>query len=435
MKLFKFCYKLTDMEVLEEYFKPYSCKFLIENNFFEISEGLEKSLTVSEDYSDFKFGNITFHDFPANSEESIWQSSEENFTEPSLFDYFSDVLFVASLLDETKTDGERIEIGTATEIMKVVMDNFKISISILLLLWASSLHDPKIQQSVEVLRILEQVYNRAFLKKPYTDFEIFMKDFSKDGKINFEMLISNLFEDMKNGLSFEFLYTPDTRYLDLLCDYFKNENAYMRKKYKNDKDDKKSDGCYCVIQNGKNYYMAFSGVDVKCYCPSDKDRIVNEDFPIEKNFETLSKEVKKFFSAQKMQEEIQCKYISKDMKSYGYPICNKAKSIRKFITYPIPLKPYHWAFFAKSPESKFGLEYGCCERKIFVHTENDEDIKIYCRWSPCQKCYPAIIEQMNLHQNFEYVAFAKDFNEFSKRLQNKDGEGVKKFWTLKKTNG
>lgn len=404
-----FSYKLDEDAKIElkEYFAPYSVKFLKEKlNINELDTSLLKeaseNLEILKDCITGDFISIKSSD---EIEDSPWISNESTVSENSLFDYYADLKFISALVND-KTYWT-VRIGIATEIMKIVMDIFKINISILL-----SLKD--------------------FTKENENQFlEFIRKTVLQNGFLSKDVDIENLSEGLQwsQGVSFliKDLCSHVTEYLEYICssaeindnclqqlaEYFdKTSNLELRSKFvtNRNRNDDKNKGCFCIIKDVEKYYFSFSGED---YEKCDNYKL----------YKRLSDKVQEYLKTNILKTNaISWRNISLNTKSYGFYIDSKKSKCcffdRKFMPYPFPLR-----YGCEKDLLEFttiGSAYGCCERKIFASIQKESDyMKIYCRWSPCEKCFPAVIEQINLHSHFEFWAFAKDFETFKKNPCNK----------------
>lgn len=398
-----FSYKLDEnAEIkLKEYFIPYSFEFLKENlnieekylSLFNKSsfdlEILKKCIDEASQLKDF----ISIKSFN-EEDDSSWVANGDTVFENSLFDYYADLKFVSVLVND-KTYWT-VRIGIATEIMKKVMDIFKINISILL-----RLKDFTNENTIEFIEknVLPKTFLGKEIKNP-------TEDLRSQGV---PFLIKQSCSQVSKYLAYISSSEINDNCLQQLAEYFdKNLNLELRSKFVTNRSDDKNKGCFCIINNQEKYYFSFSGEDFKG----------SKHF---KKYESLAKKIENYLKKNILKSElVYWKNIGLNTKSYGFYIYSEENKScifdSKFMLYPFPLRYACERDLQQSENEAIGNAYSCCERKIFASIIDESCcMQVYCRWSPCEKCFPAVVEQIKLHSHFEFWAFAKDFDSFKKK--------------------
>lgn len=321
-------------------------------------------------------------------------------------------------------DSEKIKLGVFTELMKLKFFQFKIDFSILYNVFYDKDLDEKVKSDMDsytdiIYAIVQRNLLDSNLEKSKLTVENIKEELVTPNKL-LDKLCCLVYESMKEEV--QKLFEPiDGGYLDFLKRVIENEKT--PEKYRID--EKKGSGCLCVVENEDKLYFALSGIygtDEYDYC--------------EKNLKKFSERIINDLKTEFGKKVEYCK-ISENMKAYGI------KTGKKFVHFPIPLEfkqntypefgqEYYYLFYNCENIQKIHRElYACCERKVFAKIKSSSPMKIYCRWSPCERCQTAVFEEIDKHDSFEYVALAKNCRKFYKYLK-KFGTMSTKLWRLTK---
>ena len=405
-----------------EFFIPYSYHILRENGLISVDE--EKILTLcSKDSAEKTIESVTTS--LSEIKETDWKNENGIYEETCAFDYVADFVFVTELLKlEKKNERRIIKHGVLSELIKCKFSQFKIDFSILYIIFNDKKFEENFKKNKSLyITVIYNTAKRNFSRKTLTEKQFNMKNIrenlEKDWRKFFEEFIKSLYENAQEDLLEIYKNNVDSNYLSTVVSDIKNSGRNKKiKKYKaNDT------GCFCVVENCEKIYFSLSGIKDADYCQKHTQNAF---------FELIDK-IKNTLKAQFTKNIVYCNFSFK-VKAYGIktehsfvsfpePIsCNQYPSFMFNYVYPVCISDFHGIC---------GELYGCCERKIFVETQNEYDIKIHCRWAPCVKCEKAVFEEINRHSNFDYIALSKDFNEFQNYVFN--GEISKmKLWKLTK---
>lgn len=168
------------------------------------------------------------------------------------------------------------------------------------------------------------------------------------------------------------------KYIELLKTIKLGKEAYKKQK------------CFCLM-NENEYYYTISGYDFDSTDAQLKEVI------------QIGEDLNKCFPSYKFNY---CR-LNDFTLSYGFTPGKK-----RFIQYRYPI-PHFFAIYKHFPY--LGLQYSCCERKIFSYLQDyNTELKIYCKYAPCKKCIPAIKDEKKFRQGkvkFDY--FYKDSPTFN----------------------
>ena len=348
----------------------------------------------------------------------VWVNEGGTYQETSLFDYIADVTYVIESVTwrhgENQSDVATVaQVGILTTVVGIQFLQFKIDFSILYrMLLNKNLFDV-VERNREAFR--DVLYNIA---QRSLDSDGDKEEFSRE-RIREQLdagqtpnniikaLIRKIYATVQKRLPHVYSLQVSSNYDVYLQQVINAVNAScskVRKKYK------EGQGCFCVVVNGCELYYAFSGDDT-----------------IAKNknwLDALSKQVEMNFKTKFHKKTTRC-CISDETLCYGV-------RDKEFWAFPksLPYKDYGQErnriqyCYSKLCNSQLsnkldvGSLYGCCERKIFVHTQNQMSMTVHCRWAPCQRCVPAVYEEINRHSCFKYIALAKSFNDFKKTVKD-----------------
>lgn len=393
-----------------ESFIPFSINTLIQNELLSHEEEIFLS-NYSGESSDNSEVEIPKND---SIKELDWINVDGEYEEICLFDYLADYIFLSELIssdDEQKS----LKCGILTELITIFFLQFKIDFSILYNIYHDKELWNRIKTDVETaVDIVYSIVLRNFTENTINENKLTRRDLleklKKDPKDMFNKIFQSSFNEVQNKLEKIYINYVDENDLESLISIIKN-NEFIPKKYK-----EKGDGCFCVIKNGNKLYFSLSGIQAK------------ENKIPQKFLSSVTADLKQVL-------KMECDYctVTTDMKAYGM------NTELGFIYFPYSRPyPFSWTYLREYPGIKISHSlqilqklYACCERKIFVKTNNTLPIKIFCRWSPCNKCMPAIAEEIQRHESFEYIALAKNFKTFYKYILTGNCD-CKKLWRLVK---
>lgn len=411
----------TDRAELKEYFIPYTVETLKNN---ELLSDEEERLFA--DYSESDKTPLLENGIMDKCDPSeVWINALGEYQETSLFDYVSDATFGTESVKNLSDDTHRVRVGILTELVKILFLQFKVDFSILYRM----LSNKKLESSDNetIVKVLHGIAQRSLdeeKKKDFTSRHIREQIETGKEQVAINNLISAIHETAKARL--KYVYNLDTTddILEIVIKAVNNASRYVRKKYEDDK------GCFCVVVNDGKKYFAFSGDDSGEHKKSK----------INKALEKLEVGLK---NANMLGVNAERCYITDKTLSYGI------RTEHDFLPFPRPLsyKKYmaRFSYFDEcNYRDKFyskccllsivtdytGDLYSCCERKIFSFIKNQKPMEVHCRWAPCEKCAPAVYEEIRKHSDFKFVALAKDFPDFEKKLKKNIRKTIS--WRLEK---
>ena len=427
----KFAYKVKMAEEDEnedngkkfnEYFIPYSSSTLRENDLISVDE--EKILELcSADGEEKRIVSVTI---PVDEiKDTDWKNENGGYEETCAFDYIADFVFVSELLKlERKNERNAVKRGILTELMKCKFSQFKIDFSILYIIFNDKNFETNFQNNKSLyIKIINGIIKRNFSKKEIAEKHFNKVEISKRLENDKKKFLTDLTEDLYKNAQKNLLKiydrNVDFKYLSTVVSVTKKlGNNDDVKKYKAN-----YSGCFCVVENTDNIYFSLSGI---------KDADYSQKHAQNALF-TLIDDIKSVLNKQFSKNVVYCNFSSK-VKAYGiktehsflsFPepiLCNQYSRVILNYVYPVCISDFHGIC---------GELYGCCERKIFVKTQNEKGIKIHCRWAPCVKCEKAVFEEINRHSEFEYIALAKNFTDFKKHVEVGELSNMK-LWILTK---
>ena len=405
----------TDRAKLKEYFIPYTVETLFRNDLLSDTEkkllyGWSDNGEIPQSNGDIKINR----DYNPSGD---WGNEGGVYQETSLFDYVSDATYGIESVRKTSDDTHRVRVGVLTELVKILFLQFKVDFSILYRM----LSNKKLESSDNetIVKVLHGIAQRSLDEKKKKDFTSRrIREQIETGKeqVAINNLISAIHETAKARLEYVYILNTTDEILEIVIKAVNNSSRCIRKKYEDDK------GCFCVVLNEDKNYFSFSGDDAmwrndKLYDVSEK--VKNEfDIVLEKTAERC---------------RITCETLC-----YGLLVEHEFLRFPK----PLPYKQYiqRFCFYNKYCQVPFiylleadaGKLYGCCERKIFVNTNNQKPLEIHCRWAPCEKCMPAVYKEFMEHSSFKFIALAKNFNELKEKLKNDNNIDNIQPWKLEK---
>lgn len=268
-------------------------------------------------------------------------------------------------------------IGIYTEFLKMDIERTKHVISALLYLLNSNDSNNTYLANEFLIRIKEE-YSIGV-------------EFSYENKDSIFNALMFLCHGNTNENSLECCLQVDFKNFEKFISLLKKYEKEVKQKYAK----KESQNCFCLTREGNRYFFSLSGYN-------DSDGYFIE---YAKQIENDLKE-----------------YIEKETVSYC-PLCGDTLSYgycdgEIFIKYKSPKK---YSEFSKKGR---GGQFSCCERKIFHYTiDFKSDINIYCKFSPCTKCQPAVEEQKykrnTNNKGLSFYSFAKDPHELEEKMNNK----------------
>lgn len=376
-----------------------------------------------------------------------WVNEGGTYQETSLFDYVADVAYVIESVHRQNDEEWVVSVGILTTVVGIQFLQFKIDFSILYrMLLNRNLFDVVERNREAFIDVLYNIAQRSL------DSDGDKEEFSKE-RIREQLdagqtpnniikaLIRKIYVTARSRLSQVYNLQFSSNYLQQVINAVNASCSKVRKKYE------KRQGCFCVVDNEDKIYYAFSGDD------SDKP----------KDFDKFSKLVKQNLDREFNREATRCCisdetlcYGVRDKEFWAFPKSLSYKDYRQECNrirywYSKLCNSQLFSNTAQRMSNKYccsklcvsqlsnelsvGSLYGCCERKIFVNTKNQMPMEVHCRWAPCQRCAPAVYEEINRHSHFKYIALAKsfndfDFNDFEKKV--KDGTYCFPRWILTK---
>lgn len=366
-----------------------------------------------------------------------WVNEGGTYQETSLFDYIADVAYVTESVTwrhgENQSDAATVaQVGILTTVVGIQFLQFKIDFSILYrMLLNRNLFDVVERNREAFIDVLYNIAQRSL------DSDGDKEEFSKE-RIREQLdagqtpnniikaLIRKIYATVQKRLPHVYSLQVSSNYDVYLQQVVNAIKLYPQAAMHYTADDC---GCFCVVDNDDKIYYAFSGDD------SDKP----------KDFDKFSKLVKQNLDREFNREATQCCisdetlcYGVRDKEFWAFPKslsykdyrqeCNRIRYCYSKLcgsqlfsnTVQRMSNKYCCSKLCVSQlsnELSVGSLYGCCERKIFVNTKNQMPMEVHCRWAPCQRCAPAVYEEINRHSHFEYIALAKGFNDFKKTVK------------------
>lgn len=394
-----------------EQFIPYSVPTLVENDLLSAHEEVLLSKYSGERGDDKKL-EIPLPEGYENRAD--WSNQNGEYEEICLFDYIADYVFVTELAKSSeeggKSDDEKknVRLGIFTELLKLKFFQFKVDFSILYNIFYDKRLFGNISGDIDsyadiVFAIVQRNLSDSDSEKATLTREKIKEDLQSNSEKLIKSVCKKTYKDIQDELEKIYLTNISDGLLNTLINSIIKAGGKYSKKYKANRD-----GCFCIVKNGEKYYFSLSGIYQ-----------TERNFP--KNFtDTIATELKKSLNAK-------CEFcpVSSSMKSYGI------RTELGFMNFHYPRKIDD--FFSDIHSFPYCSElqtlFACCERKTFVKTQNPLPIKIHCRWSPCERCRPAVFEEIQRHDSFEYIALAKDFSTFKKLVEIGKTEELK-LWRL-----
>ena len=385
----------------KEYFIPYSTETLLENNLLTAPAKI-----LLYHHSD-KQNNIDFTNLLKfySISDGVWVNENGKIEEISLFDYLEDIMFLTEIAKHPKNDNKNVANGFMGILGRILFFQLKVDISFLFAIVKDVQIQNFIQSNKDIYAI--SLYEIAL--------HILCIDESKKDSYTFEKIknasdiaafikkfIYDLYDFAQNYLIENYSASADTKLLTKLLNAMTAISS-MPSKYKVNKQ-----GCFCIATNSDKIYFSLSGGDLQ------DNKNINSGF-INQVIHYLAKQFK--IDNKDIDKKIIYCIIDEKTKAYGIKTDLGFSFFEKPITFSQTYGNY-FPFFTFSPfpaqNDLIGKLYGCCERKIFTHIDNDSPLTVHCRWAPCAMCKPAVDEQKKLHSNFEFIALAENFESFEK---------------------
>ena len=365
--------------IMDEFFSPYAMNMILDSGLLpEEDENLlepYRNTAVSYELLE-QIGGVAID----TDDGSLWHNDDDDIESSSLFDYIADLHFAIALVKAEQDESALIKIGLITEIIKNLFSQFKIDFSILSYLYA----DTSFQDGNKIKGLLSKIsshlkVNDVNSKSPKNDIKKFILELAQE---EHKKIVSYLVMACNNP--------ANSAYLNQLSVLVGITPPMLNK-----------DKCVCIVENDNKLYFSISGYDYYGRAENYKNFAFEAKSVLEKQF--LGNNV----------SSVEWSTIDEKTKAY----CEGKKGNTTFYKSPKTMydlvKPNLKKILSivKNKE-EVGMLFGCCERKIFTHTDNNKPIKIYCRYAPCGRCQVAVYEQLYKHDEFLYYALAEDSTKY-----------------------
>ena len=279
-----------------------------------------------------------------------------------------------------------------TEYYKLFLTEIKNDLHLLLIIFSNLSNITKKHNSI--LKI------RNFLKKLNNKYQLAISITNQ----NINALLSSFIPTFYHTfLNHQFLIEKKDDRMSIL-----NKYINLLKTIKLGKETYKKQKCFCLMYENE-YYYTISGYDFD-YTEVQLKEVNQIGIDLNKCFQNY-----KFHYCR----------INDFTLSYGI-----TPKTNKFIQYRYPV-PHFIAINKHFPS--IGLQYSCCERKIFSYLINyNMKLEIYCKYAPCKKCIPALKDEKKFRQgNLSFDYFYKDFPTFKTLYKWKIKHNIKIYDTKK----